>query len=211
MLEIILDQASKRFQYEWIFKNVSLALEPQEKVAITGSNGSGKSTLLKCLAGLIPLTEGKVNYLIDHKEIPESDFFTLLTVSAPYLELPEEFTLEELLAFHFKFKNKIGSLSLADMIDIMYLKEAKNKQIQFFSSGMKQRLKLGLCFFSEVPLLLLDEPTSNLDQRGIEWYLEMISKFGDSKTIIICSNDPREYAFCNKIIKIENYKLRPSA
>lgn len=210
MLSIQLDQAGKRFQYEWIFKNVSLDLEPQAKMAITGSNGSGKSTLLKCLAGLIPLTEGKVKYLNDHKVISESDFFTYLAVSAPYLELPEEFTLMELLSFHFKFKDKISSLSVEDMIDIMYLQEARNKQVQFFSSGMKQRLKLGLCLFSEVPLLLLDEPTSNLDQRGIDWYLEMITKYGNTKTILVCSNDPREYAFCNKIIKMENFKLRPS-
>ncbi|HSJ66863.1 MAG TPA: ATP-binding cassette domain-containing protein [Anditalea sp.] len=210
MLSIILDQAGKRFQYEWIFKNVSLALEPKAKVAITGSNGSGKSTLLKCLAGVIPLTDGKVSYMKDLIEIPETDFFTYLTISAPYLELPEEFTLEELLIFHFKFKNKINTITLDDMMDIMYLKESKNKQIQYFSSGMKQRLKLGLCFFSEAPLLLLDEPTSNLDQKGIDWYLEMISKYGDAKTILICSNDPREYEFCDKIIKMENYKLKPS-
>jgi len=210
MLSIRLDQAGKRFQYEWIFKNISLALEPQAKVAITGSNGSGKSTLLKCMAGLIPLTEGKVSYIYDDKEIPESEYFTHLAVSAPYLELPEEFSLEELLNFHFKFKQKIGSLSLNEMMDIMYLKDSKNKQIQFFSSGMKQRLKLGLCLFSQVPLLLLDEPTSNLDQRGIDWYLEMIALYGELKTIMICSNDPREYAFCSKIIKMENYKLRPS-
>lgn len=210
MLSIILDQAGKRFQYEWIFKNVSLALEPKAKVAITGSNGSGKSTLLKCLAGVIPLTDGKVSYMKDQIEIPETDFFTYLTISAPYLELPEEFTLEELLIFHFKFKNKVNTITLDDMMDIMYLKESKNKQIQYFSSGMKQRLKLGLCFFSEAPLLLLDEPTSNLDQKGIDWYLEMISKYGDAKTILICSNDPREYEFCDKIIKMENYKLKPS-
>jgi len=210
MLSIILEQAGKRFQYEWIFKNISLALAPQSKVAVTGSNGSGKSTLLKCVAGLIPITEGKVSYLMDKKVIPESEFYTYLAVSAPYLELPEEFTLEELLDFHFKFKNKNESLSLEDMIDIMYLKEAKKKQIQYFSSGMKQRLKLGLCFFSDVPLLLLDEPTSNLDQKGIDWYLHMISEYGGSKTILICSNDPREYAFCNKIIKMENYKLKPT-
>jgi ABC-type multidrug transport system ATPase subunit len=210
MLSIELDQAGKRFQYEWIFRNISLALNPQVKVAVTGSNGSGKSTLLKCVAGLIPLTDGKVSYKIGHINIPEADFFNYLAVSAPYLELPEEFTLEELLNFHFKFKNKNDALALDDMIEIMYLKEAKNKQIQYFSSGMKQRLKLGLCFFSEVPLLLLDEPTSNLDQKGIDWYIEMIAEYGGSKTVFICSNDPREYTFCDKIIKMENYKLKPS-
>jgi ABC-type multidrug transport system ATPase subunit len=210
MLSILLDQAGKRFQYEWIFKNISLVLDPNEKVAVTGSNGSGKSTLLKCMAGLIPLTDGKVRYQMDQQEIAETDFFLHLAVSAPYLELPEEFTLAELLNFHFKFKKKTASLSVDDMLEIMYLTEAKNKQIQYFSSGMKQRLKLGLCFFSDVPLLLLDEPTANLDRKGMDWYQEMIAGYGSNRTILICSNDPREYTFCTKIIQMENYKLKPS-
>jgi len=179
-------------------------------MAVTGSNGSGKSTLLKCIAGLIPLTLGKVRYQINQKEISETEFFLHLAVSAPYLELPEEFTLSELLNFHFKFKKNIASLSIDEMLEIMYLTESKNKQIQYFSSGMKQRLKLGLCFFSDVPLLLLDEPTANLDQKGLGWYQEMIVSYGDNRTMVICSNDPREYTFCTEIIQMENYKLKPS-
>ncbi|WP_143960385.1 ABC transporter ATP-binding protein [Litoribacter populi] len=207
MISIQLDQAAKRFQYDWIFKNVSLVLPSFSKTAITGSNGSGKSTFLKCLSGLIPLTEGKITYQLENQTILEDSFYKHLTLSAPYLELPEEFTLLEFLDFHFKFKNKISGLSIADMLELMYLQEHKNKQIQFFSSGMKQRLKLGMCFFSDSPLMLLDEPTSNLDVKGVNWYLDMVKKFGDQKTTVICSNDEREYSFCDQILSIEDYKL----
>lgn len=210
MLNIKLDHAGKRFQYEWIFKNINLEFSHKAKVGVTGNNGSGKSTLLKCIAGLIPLTDGKITYYFNDKVIPDANYFQYLTVSAPYLELPEEFTLHELLIFHFKFKNKVEGLSLDDMLALMYLTESKNKQIQYFSSGMKQRLKLGLCFFSDVPLLLLDEPTSNLDQRGKEWYHSMILNYGMNKTVIICSNDPNEYSFCQKTIQMEDYKLKSS-
>ncbi len=207
MLEITLTGAGKRYQYEWIFKNLTLHLPPSSKVAITGSNGSGKSTLLRCLSGQIPLTEGSLSYVLDNKPVPEDGLYQLLAISAPYLELPEEFTLNELLEFHFKFKNKISGLTLKEIPEIMYLENSLNKQIQYFSSGMKQRLKLGLCFFSDVPLLLLDEPVSNLDQRGVQWYQELAHKYGNDKTIFVCSNDSREYGFCDKVLNIEQYKI----
>ena len=159
---------------------------------------------------MMPLTDGKISYVVDEKKIAEQDFFKHLSISAPYLELPEEFTLEELLGFHFKFKAKVNSLSYEDMLELMYMKDAKHKQIHYFSSGMKQRLKLGLCFFSEAPLLLLDEPTSNLDQKGIEWYQRMIGDFGKEKTIVVCSNDPREYNFCEHTIHMDDFKLKAS-
>src|SRR5690606_32802311 len=101
--------------YEWIFKNLSLKIPPACKVAITGSNGSGKSTFLKCLSGQIPLTEGSVSYWMDAQPVAADGYYALLAVSAPYLELPEEFTLKELLAFHFKFKTKINGVDLMDM------------------------------------------------------------------------------------------------
>lgn len=206
MLEVQLDGASKRFQFEWIFKNLSLALSQGNSLAITGSNGSGKSTLLKCVSGSIPLTSGKIHFRKNQKLISESEWFSNLSFAAPYMELPEEFMLEELLTFHFKFKSPLNQISIEEMMEIMYLTPHKSKPVNHFSSGMKQRLKLGLAFFSDVPLVLLDEPTSNLDKKGIDWYLELIAKFSTNRILIICSNDPREYDFCEQKIVLEDYK-----
>ncbi|RZS96618.1 ABC transporter ATP-binding protein [Cecembia calidifontis] len=206
MLEIKLNSIGKRFQFDWIFKNLSVQISKNTAWAITGSNGSGKSTLIKCIAAINPLTEGKIEYLFEGKSIPESEIFNHLAISAPYLELPEEFSLNELLQFHFRFKKPLNNLSFEEMMENMYLKEHRNKPINQFSSGMKQRLKLGLCFFSDVPLILLDEPSSNLDEKGLNWYLGLIGEFGQNKTILVCSNDPKEYGFCQQKIHVEDYK-----
>ncbi|WP_215223017.1 ABC transporter ATP-binding protein [Echinicola shivajiensis] len=210
MLEVRLKNAAKRFQYDWIFRNLDLHVSSNTKIAITGSNGSGKSTLLKCLAGTTPFTEGSAEYHFQSSPIQESELYQKLAITAPYMELPEEFTLFELLQFHFEFKVALEGMDINDMMETMYLTEAKNKQITYFSSGMKQRLKLGLCFFSKVPMLILDEPTSNLDKRGVEWYLSLVEQFGKNRTIFIGSNEPKEYSFCNQTLHIEDYKLQKS-
>ena len=205
-MKIQLTEASKRFQYEWIFKNLNLHLQSGDSLAVTGSNGSGKSTLLKCIAGSIPLSSGKITWANEQNEIPSSDWYQKLSISAPYLELPEEFTLSELLDFHFQFKTPIPEISISEMVKTMYLDQHANKPVSQFSSGMKQRVKLSLALFSDCPVVFLDEPTSNLDARGIAWYLELIKNFGLNRILIICSNEAREFQFCTKKIKLEEYK-----
>ena len=206
MLKIQLHEASKRFQYEWIFKNLNLQLKQGDSLAVTGGNGSGKSTLLKCLSGAIPFTSGRVTFESEERTIPESEWYQHLTIYAPYLELPEEFSLLELIEFHFKFKQPLNQIQAKELIEILYLDQHLSKPVSQFSSGMKQRLKLGIALFSDVPLILLDEPTSNLDKKGIAWYLNLITKYQQGRTILICSNEPREYEFCLQKIALEDFK-----
>ena len=206
MLNLKVDKASKRFQYEWIFRDLSLNLNPGDSLAITGSNGSGKSTLIKTLSGAMPISKGSIEYFIHDKKIDESQWFSQLTFSAPYIELPEEFSLKELLQFHFKFKKAFQGISIDEMISRMYLEKDRDKQISMFSSGMKQRLKLGLALFSEAPLVFLDEPTSNLDSKGISWYEKLIEDFAQNRIILIATNEERDYRFCEQIIAMDDYK-----
>lgn len=206
MLELKLEKAGKRFQYEWIFKNLTLTLSFGQKLAITGSNGSGKSTLIKCIAGQMPLSDGSIQYLINGVPVSSDEIYQHLSISAPYLELPEEFTLAEFLQFHFRFKSLLPGMTISEAVNIMYLEKSLNKAVRNFSSGMKQRLKLGICFFSNSPLLLLDEPTSNLDEQGVMWYHKLVETYGSKKTIVVGSNDPREFTFCTDQLSIENFK-----
>lgn len=206
MFTIQVKNASKRFHHEWIFKNLDLELSTGDRIAITGGNGSGKSTLLKCLSGAIPLTSGVITYQTGSTKIVEEQWFRSLALATPYLELPEEFTLSEVLSFHFQFKNSLQKQSTTEILEILGLEKHKSKAISQFSSGMKQRVKLALAIFSEVPFLLLDEPTTNLDKQGVTWYLDLIQQFTQDRILVICSNDPREYDFCEKKITIEDFK-----
>jgi ABC-type multidrug transport system ATPase subunit len=206
MFTIQVKNASKRFHNEWIFKNLDLELSSGDTLAITGGNGSGKSTLLKCLSGAIPLTSGTIQYQAGSTQISEEHWFRSLALATPYLELPEEFTLSEVINFHFQFKNPLQNRTTTEILEILGLEKHKSKAISQFSSGMKQRVKLALAIFSEVPFLLLDEPTTNLDTQGLSWYLKLIQQYSPGRILVICSNDPREYDFCEKKITLEDLK-----
>ena len=206
MFSLQVQKASKRFHREWIFKNLDLELSAGDALAITGGNGSGKSTLLKCLSGAIPLSQGSIEYRSGATLLPEESWFRSLAIATPYLELPEEFTLNEALAFHFQFKKPLNQLTTQEILAILGLEKHQSKSISQFSSGMKQRVKLALAIFSEVPLLFLDEPTTNLDKQGVSWYLELLQQYAQDRILVICSNEPREYYFCEKKISLEDFK-----
>lgn len=203
-MNILVENLGKKFTNEWIFRNLSFSLTSGENLAVIGQNGSGKSTLLKVLAGFTPLTQGKMQFS-EQKNITSDSLFKHLSWAAPYLQLIEELTLEEQIDFHEKFKKlSISKQQLIDCLD--FSKSSTRKMIKFFSSGMKQKLKLALAIYSQTSLLLLDEPTSNLDSKNIAWYLETIEKNKEKRTIIVASNQTYEYDFCQKQINIHDWK-----
>ncbi len=205
-MEIQLENVAKKFNREWIFKHINLQFSPKDVVAITGPNGSGKSTLLQVISGSLLHTEGVIHYIHDGKNIDPDQAYQFLSLVAPALSLPGDFTLQEFIEFHFKFKQLKEGYKIDDLPTIFRLERAKNKFIKNFSTGMKQRLKLGVAFYSNTPLLLLDEPATNLDINGFEWYLEEIEKVVNEKMIFVCSNRKDEYEFCDKFIHILDYK-----
>lgn len=205
-MEILLEDIGRRFNQEWIFKKINYRFVDGESYAILGPNGSGKSTLLQVLAGSLSPSKGNILYSHQKKTIDVERVFTHLALAAPYLELIEEFTLLELLAFHFKFKKMADGYNTTELLSLLQLESSKNKEIRYFSSGMKQRVKLLLAFCTDSPILMLDEPTSNLDTQGVDWYLEMMEKFGKNRLVIACSNQAHEYAFCNHQLNILDYK-----
>ncbi|MDQ0636672.1 ABC-type multidrug transport system ATPase subunit [Pedobacter sp. W3I1] len=204
-MNISLNNVGRRFNKEWIFRNLSTELSSGNSYAVLGPNGSGKSTLLSVLTGSLSPSEGEISFS-DTKEIPVENIYKYISLAAPYLELVETFTLKESIDFHFKFKNFATGLDAKKLITVLGLEKAANKQIKYFSSGMKQRTKLALACCTDTPILFLDEPTSNLDVQGINWYRELIENFGKDRLTIIGSNQIQEYDFCTNQIQISDYK-----
>ncbi|KQN34484.1 ABC transporter ATP-binding protein [Pedobacter sp. Leaf41] len=204
-MKIVLNNVGRRFNKEWIFRNLSTEFSTGNSYAILGPNGSGKSTLLSVLTGSLTLSEGTLLFS-DDREIAVEDIYTHISLAAPYLELVETFTLKEIINFHFKFKNFAAGVDAKSLISILGLEKSANKEIKYFSSGMKQRTKLALACCSNSPILFLDEPTSNLDVQGITWYRELIENFTKDRLTIIGSNQIQEYDFCTKQIQIADFK-----
>lgn len=203
-MKVTLTQTGKRYNREWIFRNCNLVFETGHTYAITGANGSGKSTLLQVIAGALMASEGEVRYEKEGQKIEAADQFRHSSIAAPYLELIEEMTAMEMLEFHGQFKQ--WTMTAKEILAYVGLDKSAHKQIRYFSSGMKQRLKLAQAFFSKTPLLLLDEPTTNLDQKGIDLYHQLIREHCSNRIVIVCSNDKNEYSFCEKVVGIEEYK-----
>jgi len=207
-LSITLQNLGRRYNREWIFRRLDYTFSLGKKYAVLGPNGSGKSTLLKVLSGSLAPSEGKIAYEDkDIQPILPEDVFQQLTIAAPYMELIEEFTLRELIAFHFKFKSYLPGFDLNEVVRTLQLEKAVDKEIRFFSSGMKQRVKLALACCSSSRIVLLDEPMSNLDVAGEDWYLSLIGHtMQANRVLIIGSNQQKEYGFCDEQINIMSYK-----
>lgn len=204
---IRLSNVGKRYNHEWIFRKVNHTLEQDGHTVILGANGSGKSTLLQVILGHHVASEGAVAYIVNGQELPVTESLGLFSIATPYLELIEEFTLVEMLEFHQKLKPFRSGFTIDSIIDKLYLTEARNKPIRYFSSGMKQRVKLAVALLSDTPFVLLDEPTSNLDATAIEWYKQLVEENKSGRIIIVCSNDQKdEFGFCTRQINIGDYK-----
>jgi ABC-type multidrug transport system ATPase subunit len=213
-MKITLTDAGRRFNRDWIFRHLDYEFLQGHSYAITGPNGSGKSTLLQAIGGAIGISEGGIRYTTTPHltagsaggEIFADQVYRHMALAAPYLEVVEEMTVTEFLGFHRSFKSLIPACSIEYIITRMGLGGAAHKQIRYYSSGMKQRVKLAQAIFSDTPILLLDEPCTNLDSEGIALYRQLIKEYAGDRLVIVSSNDGQEYDFCEKVLSILDYK-----
>lgn len=206
-MTISLNNIGKRYNFEWIFRKLNYDFSSENNYVILGANGSGKSTLLQVIAGNLTHSEGNCKFQISDSIVETENVFKHLSYCAPYLDLFEEFTLTESIEFQEKFKPFQAGLDLKKIIELTELEKSKDKQLKYYSSGMKQRVRLALAILADTPLLLLDEPTSNLDKKAIEWYQKLVTDYSKNRLIIVASNQQEyEYPFCNKQLNIEEYK-----
>src|SRR5258706_9035559 len=173
-MKVSLTDAGKRFNRDWIFRHLSYTFEEGNSYAIIGPNGSGKSTLLQVISGSMQINEGNIQYSPPDRragtlnnQFSTEQIYNHVSICARYLETVEEMTVKEFLEFHHHFKPFLSSVTIDSIISIVGLEKAIHKQIRYYSSGMKQRVKLAQAIFSDVPVVLLDEPCTNLDLPGV--------------------------------------------
>lgn len=213
-MKIVVTDAGKRFNRDWIFRHFTYTFEKGVAYAITGPNGSGKSTLLQVLSGSMYMNEGSLKYQIvsdssanssNDTEISHEHIYPKVSFCAPYLEVVEEMTLKEFLSFHQGFKPFLPHVDTESIIQTLGLQKSAGKEIRYYSSGMKQRVKLAQCIFSDTPIVLLDEPCTNLDAEGIALYHRLIKEHCRHRLVVVSSNDPVEYDFCEQLINIRDF------
>jgi ABC-type multidrug transport system ATPase subunit len=204
MLSIHLNNIGKRYQFQWILRGLDLDINPGDRLAVLGPNGSGKSTLLKILSGFLTPSEGKIIFALHQKNLKAELVYQQVSFAAPYIHLIDELTLDESIAFHFKFKKPLRNLRTEDILNLAWLEKHKDKRVKQLSSGMYQRLKLILALSTQSPLLLLDEPTSYLDESGKQWFMERLQEFAEHRTLVIASNDPYDLQLCEREISVQS-------
>ena len=205
-MTITLDSSGKRYNRDWVFRKLTYRFESGKAYALLGPNGSGKSTLLQVIACSQSPSEGSVQFSSDNINIEIEEVFRHITLCAPYMQTIEEFTLAEQLQFHFSFKKAVQQLSIEQMIALLGMEQHAAKQIRYYSSGMKQRVKLCLALLTDAPVILLDEPATNLDEAGIAWYKQLVRDYLKERLLIISSNRVEEYEMCGEKIELQNFK-----
>lgn len=206
-LNIELQHIGKRFRKEWIFREVSLNLKPGSSTAIVGNNGSGKSTLLQIISGFLSPSEGEITWQLEESTMHRDELYSHVSLCSPALQLWDELTLEENIGLFLQFKTLRDCSNAKKFAQIVQLENYLNQTLKTFSSGMKQRVKLGLALLCEAELLLLDEPCSHLDSHGVNWFQSLLQSEWQKRTILIASNrDERETFLCADSIDINDYK-----
>ena len=207
MMEIRLTDIAKHFGREVVFQDVTLTLASCSRMAILGPNGSGKSTLLQLIGGALVPTKGSIGHYLKNTAIAVDEVYKHVSIAAPYLGLYEDLSLRQTIAFHARFKPLRAGITADEVARIAYLDHALDKPVLHFSSGMKQRLKLALAILSDTPLLLLDEPASNLDAQAISWYRELLGKHVEGRTLLVASNRQAvEHDLCTAALEMEAFK-----
>ncbi len=204
-MKILAEHVAKKFRQELVIKQFNYTFHSGNSYALTGPNGSGKSTLLKLLSQFSLPTSGHIHY--HHLDVPISsdDAFQYVAFVAPYTELIEEFSPSDLIEFLRKSTFLPNHFTIEAFEEFSELRTSRSKIIKNFSSGMRQKVKLSLAMASQRPILFLDEPTSNLDEKAKAWFEKTLKTQGE-KLIILASNEPEEIKQCTHTLSILDYK-----
>ncbi|MDP2209618.1 MAG: ABC transporter ATP-binding protein [Bacteroidota bacterium] len=206
-IKLEVQNIKKIFNGRKIFSDINFQLENKSALAITGRNGSGKSTLVKILAGVLSPTNGQVDFYLNGKSIDLQNRYQYFGFVAPYLQMYDEFTAMENLELFARIRNIEVDKDYIDLLlKRVNLYERKDSYVREYSSGMKQRLKYAFALLHKPPLLILDEPRSNLDAEGISVVYQIIQEQKQSGCVVVATNDSEDIQFCNQEIDLNQFR-----
>ena len=197
----------KVFGRRLIFNNINFTFESNGIFGIAGSNGSGKSTLVKIIAGIISPSSGKIIHKCGNEEILPEKLHNHIGFVSPYLVLYDEFTAWENLVYFSEIRGiQLNKDRVNYLLEKFLLINRKDDLVKTYSSGMKQRLKFIFALAHSPELLILDEPTSNLDSEGKEKVYTILKKEAETSIVIIASNEETDLEICALKLELEQYK-----
>ncbi|GAB4299424.1 MAG: heme ABC exporter ATP-binding protein CcmA [Ignavibacteriaceae bacterium] len=197
----------KNFGRRLIFENLNFSFNTAGVYGISGPNGSGKSTLVKMIAGLLSPTSGEINHKANDRTIIPEELHKYIGFASPYLILYEEFSAQENLNLVANIRKINPDWKFIDeLLSHFLLIDRKNDLVKSYSSGMKQRLKFVFALLHNPRLLILDEPTSNLDDAGKEIVYKLIEEISNNSIVIVASNEKSDLEICREIILLEKFK-----
>ena len=203
-ISITASEVSKEFDRRLIFKDISFSLSSPASLSITGKNGAGKSTLSKFIAGVLSPTHGTVTYSDHEKQMGIEEFKHQIGFVSPYLNLYDEFTALENLQILSRIRalSQVNGERIKELLALVGLWNRRDDMVGTFSSGMKQRLKYAFALLHNPAVLILDEPTSNLDSEGIEVIKKIILQQQKTNILVIATNNKEEASWCAQQVQV---------
>ncbi len=200
-------ELNKSFGRRLIFNDLQFRFDKSGVYGISGPNGSGKSTLVKIIAGILGASKGKIVHKMNDQEIAEERLHDHIGFVSPYLVLYEEFSTYENLKLFAEIRGvKFNKETVDYLLNKFLLYKRKDDLLKTYSSGMKQRVKFIFALMHSPQLLILDEPTSNLDDEGKNSVYELVREEGQKNIVLIASNEIHDLELCNEIVYLEKFK-----
>lgn len=199
-----IDDISASYGARIVFQHLTLTLRAGETLVVCGENGSGKSTFLRLLCGLQPPAAGAVRYHWQGNRYAPRQAPHLIGWLSPDMALYRELTGRENLQFFAAVRGlpQRNNTHIDEVLTMVGLGGRGDERVAGYSSGMVHRLRYGYALLHQPPVLLLDEPTVTLDERGGEMVRRVIEQQRGAGIVVIATNDPREQQFGDYVLTL---------
>lgn len=203
MISLQVEHLSKKFNQNTVIRDLSFEHQ-QGILGISGANGSGKSTLMKCIAYLVRANSGSIIWKQNEQLMNQKAVKANIGFAAPYINLYAELTVVE----NLRFLIEAGGVNsdydqLIALLEHVQIPHLKNQLFGSLSTGQQQRAKLAASLVRDPEILMLDEPGSNLDEKGHALVSSIIKEASEAgKLIFIASNDPKEITLCDEVVDL---------